>query len=369
MTQWKKLITKVTHRTEGKFDSLRKGLGERLGRDDGDGFQIMPYHGYGTRERLYLKGRVLEDEGISPAKADDSTLRNLVNTYKRFESDEIAGALVKWRFEGIEEQVVTDEEGFFEIWIEPGERLPADRIWHEVELELLSPLREGDPPVQATGHILVPPSNAQFGVISDMDDTVIYTDAANVLKMARNVFMGNARTRVPFEGVAAFYQALQAGVEQNTLNPIFYVSSSPWNLYDILADFLEIQEIPTGPLMLRDWGIKTDEMLPTKHGPHKINAIRQILQTYPDLPFLLIGDSGQEDPEIYHDIVQQYPNRILGVYIRNVTPKPKRAEAIFALANEVAKAGTPFILANHTQEAATHAAAQGWISAHALPLI
>lgn len=360
MSQWKKLVTEVTHRAEDKFDSLKKQLGTRLGRDDGDRLVIIPYRGYGTAQRLYLKGRVLEDEGISSPSAEDSTLRNLLNTYKRFESDEIAGALVMCRFQGVEQKVMSDEEGFFELCIQPIEPLPTDRLWHEVELELLSPMREGDPPVQATGYVLVPPPSAQFGVISDMDDTVVYTNASNLLEMGRIVFMGNARTRIPFEGVAAFYQALQAGTQG--FNPIFYVSSSPWNLYDLLAEFLQIQQIPSGPLMLRDWGISENEFLPTKHGPHKISAIRQILDTYPQLPFILIGDSGQEDPEIYHDIVQQYPNRILAVYIRNVTTKAKRADTILALASDVAKAGSSLILANDTLEAATHAAAQGWIS-------
>ncbi len=363
MSQWSKLIAEVANQVEEGWDALRREVGERLGRDDGDRFMVVPYRGYGTADRLYVKGRVLEDEGISLGSEEDSKIRNLINTYKRFESDEVPHAVVRWHFQGMEGQVVADNEGFFEISIEPTQPLPTGQLWHEIELELLFPQQTDYAPTLATGLVLVPPPSAQFGVISDMDDTVIESKVTSIIQMARLFLMGNAHTRTPFEGVPAFYQALQAGIETHSFNPIFYVSSSPWNLYDMLTEFLRLQKIPSGPLMLRDWGITKTELFPTKHGPHKINAIRQILDSYPHLPFILIGDSGQEDPEIYRDIVHHYPNRILAVYIRHVSSNPARAEAIAALASEMANAGSALILANHTREVAAHAKAQGWIAA------
>lgn len=363
MSQWSKLIAEMANQVEDGFDALRRNVGERLGRDEEDCFMIMPYRGYGRADRLYLKGRVLEDEGISLGTAEDSTFRNLINTYKRFESDEVPGAVVRWHFQSIEEEVIADEEGFFDAWVKPIHPLPTGQLWHDVELTLREPRQADSPPVQATGQVLVPPQSAQFGVISDMDDTVLESKATEMIEMARLLLTGNAHTRIAFEGVAAFYQALQAGKDMQRFNPIFYVSSSPWNLYDMLSEFLRLQKIPSGPLMLRDWGITKDELLPTKHGPHKINTIRQILDSYPHLPFILIGDSGQEDPEIYRDIVQRYPNRILAVYIRDVTNNPLRTHAITTIASEIANAGSSLILANHTHDMVAHAQAQGWIAA------
>lgn len=370
MARWKKVVTRVAHHAEGRFDQLKDRLSQRFGTSGEDApLCIVPYRGYGTADRLYLKGRVLEDEGIPPASEDDSAWRNLVNTYKRFESDEVPGARLKATFQDAEQVVVTDEEGFFDLWLRPTEPLPTDRLWHEIELELLSPQPEGHRTVQATGYVLVPPPSAQFGVISDVDDTVVKTDATNLLRMGRTVFLGNARTRLPFEGVAAFYSALQAGAQEVAFNPLFYVSSSPWNLYDLLTEFLEIQEIPLGPLMLRDWGISNEEVLPTKHGPHKIKSIRQILDTFTELPFILIGDSGQEDPEIYRDIVQKYPDRILAIYIRDVSGDPQRSEAILALAEEVLDSGSTLVLAANTLDAATHAVEQGWVAPESLEFV
>ena len=334
-----------------------------------DPIQIVAYRGYGTEQQCLLLGRVLKDRRIDAASASDSAWKNLVSTYRRLESDEIPGARMRVSFAGDEQDVVTDAEGYFRVWLHPRAQLPPQRHWHDAALELVAPSPPGADTVRATGHVLVPPASAVYGVISDLDDTVVQTNVTSLVRMARTVFFGNARTRLPFKGVAAFYRALRDGALGGAHNPIFYVSSSPWNLYDLLTEFLELQGIPAGPLLLRDWGISRRAGLPNAHGPHKLGAIRQILETFPRLPFLLIGDSGQEDPEIYRDITRAFRGRILAAYIRNVTPHPERSAAIRALAREVVEAGSSLILADDTLAAAAHAAEHGWIAAAALAAI
>jgi phosphatidate phosphatase APP1 len=360
LPSWKEALSHRLIEVEQHYDLLKYRLRERLG--GRDSLQILPYRGYGTQEVLYLKGRVLEDKGIKAASERDSLWDNLLNMYKRFNSKEIPYARVTAVFQDVEQRVIADEEGFFDVRIEPPESLPPDRSWHQVKLKLIEPQREGTGTVEAEGHVLVPPPSAGFGVISDVDDTVIYTNATHLFKMARTVFLGNARTRLPFKGAAAFYRALMHGGRGNALNPLFFISSSPWNIYDLLSDFFQLQDIPLGPLLLRDWGITEDEFLPTRHGSHKFKSIRRIMDLYSDLPFILVGDSGQEDPEIYHEVVTKYPGRILAIYIRNVGRGLDRAEEILALAEQVSKDGSTMLLAEHTSEFAQHAAAHGWLS-------
>jgi phosphatidate phosphatase APP1 len=368
MASWQKVIAHMVNRVEDHFDLLKYRFRERMG--GRDPIMILPYRGFGTQEKIFLRGRVLEDKSITPAEENDTIWENLVNMYRRFESDEIPFARVLARFQGLEQEVQADIEGFFDLWLEQREPLPADRLWYPVELELLAPLREGYPPVNAEGQVLIVPKDAEFGVISDIDDTVLHTDAANLLRMARNVFLGNARTRLPFKGVAAFYRALLKGRSGQEINPLFYVSSSPWNLYDLLSEFFQLQDIPLGPMLfLRDWGITEDEFLVFGHRDHKLKAIRRTIDLLPDLPFILIGDSGQEDPEIYAEAVSLYPDRILAIYIRNVSHDLKRPEAIRELAKKVVEAGSVLILADDTIPMAEHAASQGWISPAALPEI
>jgi phosphatidate phosphatase APP1 len=327
---------------------------------------VVPYRGYGNERMIFQRGRVLEDKQVGLSRVADSMWRNLHNAWKRFESDEIPGARVRASINGAMSEMITDAEGYFEFALQPESPLSAEKLWHEVKIELLEPRYVNREPIQ-TGHVMIPPRHARFGVISDMDDTVLQTDATNLLRMFKNIALGNARTRLPFKGVSAFYQALH---EDNGVptNPLFYVSSSPWNLYDLLMEFFSLHNIPVGPLVLRDWGASR-KTLPYKHRNHKIEAIRHIMDTVHTLPFLLIGDSGQQDPEIYHEILSLYPKRILAIYIRNVSRDLKRPAVIHDLAKKVIDAGSTLILTDDTLAAAKHAIEQGWISRDRFPEI
>jgi phosphatidate phosphatase APP1 len=140
-------------------------------------------------------------------------------------------------------------------------------------------------------------------------------------------------------------------------------------LYDVITDFLDLQTIPAGPVLLRDWDFRRGAHAAHGHQTHKISHITRIFETYPSLPFILIGDSTQEDPEIYHRLVATYPSRVLAVYIRNVQAQPERSTAIRKLADEILAAHSTLILADDTLSAAKHAAEKGWIAHEALPAI
>jgi phosphatidate phosphatase APP1 len=281
----------------------------------------------------------------------------------RFESNEVPRARVRASFGSLRAETVADEEGFFEVRLEPSEPLTGPTRWHPVELELLHPRSPDGARVRSTGQVLVP-TGADFGVISDIDDTVVRSSATNVLKMAWIVLLNNAHTRLPFEGVDAFYEALRRGVEGRAHNPIFYVSSSPWNIYDVLEDFLDVHGVPEGPLFLKDWSLS----VLGKHRTHKLGIIRTLLSTYPDLPFVLIGDSGEEDPEIYLQATREHPGRITAIYIRDVTSGERDAE-LRALAKEALSLGTEMVSVEDTAAAAEHAASIGLIAPDAVPKI
>ncbi len=364
--------------------SLRRKI-SRLGRELGEKTQaarrvlrindphhVVPYRGYGNAHTVLVQGRALEDEGIVSPTGADPAWRNLLSSLKRVETDPLPGARVRVSIGGTQREILADEEGFITEWMDLADPLPSDVGWHPATLELLSPLRDPAQPVATTAQILVPPASATFGVISDIDDTVLQSNVANLVQAARNIAFGNARTRLPFPGVAAFYRALHHGPQgegASAANPIFYVSSSPWNLYDVIADFLDLQAIPAGPVLLRDWDLRPGAHASKGHHTHKLSHITRIFAIYPSLPFILIGDSTQEDPEIYHQVVAAHPSRVLAVYIRNVHAQPERSAAIRGLAEEILAAHSTLILADHTLGCAKHAAEKGWISPDALPAI
>jgi phosphatidate phosphatase APP1 len=360
------LVSRLAHTLGKNLRGAKRSFDRRIGKTEHP--QIMPYRGFGNATRALVMGRALRDPGLTEAAVTDSWARNLVNSYKRIETDELAGARIRATLGAISEELVTDNEGFFRATL-PLSTPPAPDAghWHEVRLELIDPIVEGGQPA-ANAQTLIPPVDAEFGIISDLDDTVIQTGATNVLRMVRATLLGNARTRIPFAGVAAFYAALQRGGTGTGFNPVFYVSSSPWNLYDVLEQFLALQNIPSGPTLLRDWGMSLDR-IPFGHAEHKISSIRTILDMYPGMRFILIGDSGQEDPEIYREVVREYPGRVLCAYIRDVTPRGPRAAALPSVVKEVEAAGSNMIVAADTIVVARHAAGAGWIAADALEKI
>lgn len=354
---------------------MQKWLADVLGdavryvRSGGDPYEIVAYRGYANDGRALVHGRVLESPNVGPAAEEDSLWRNLVNTLKRVESDPVAGARVLVAAGGTGREIVADEEGFFREWIDLPP-MPASEVpWREVEVRLIAPLRPSQPEVRATALLRVPEKSATFGVISDLDDTVIQSRITNFLQAVRTVMLGNSRTRLPFPGVAALYEALQRGGDGKRHNPIFYVSSSPWNIYDVIADFMEVQLIPLGPILLRDWDIELAALSSSRLRTHKEPLIREILDMYPSLPFVLIGDNSQKDPEIYRSILDQYPGRILAIYIRNVENHPERSASLKALAEEVLAAGSTLVLADDSYAAAVHAADHGWIERASLPSV
>jgi phosphatidate phosphatase APP1 len=330
--------------------------------------EIDAYRGYGNARRILVQGRVMKSQNIAKSADTDGTIRNLLNTYKRVRAHPIPGARIEASVGDTRHEIVADNEGFFRAWVDLATPMPTTEPWAKAALRLVAPLEDAKP-VTATAKIRVATADSTYGVISDLDDTVIQSRVSNFLLAVRTIMLGNARTRLPFPGVTALYQALERGGDGKRRNPIYYVSSSPWNIHDLIAEFLELQGIPDGPICLRDWDVNVDALTSSRLKAHKEPLIREILETNPSLPFILIGDTSQKDPEIYRAIVQAFPGRILAVYIRNVDPNPERSAAVQALADEVLKDGSTLVLADDSAAAAKHAIEQGWITADSLPSI
>ena len=336
-------------------------------------FRIIYYRGFGGPAAVWLKGRVLRQRDLSTPSDRDTFWQNLLATYQRFESDEVPGVTVRVEAFGQSHTTTTDNEGYFELTINPPDDLPPGRAWFPVRYSLdgiTQPDSPGVPanqPVVKDGYLMFSPPYSQFGVISDIDDTVLVTDATNLLQTARLTFLGNAYTRLPFAGIAAFYRALQSGPVTTLFNPIYFVSSSPWNLYDLLVDFFRIQGIPKGPILLRK--LSLSQLLSSEgHHTHKLAMIRKILDVNPQLPFVLIGDSGQQDPEIYAQVVRENPGRIRAVYIRDVS-KDQRDESVRELIHSTEAYDVPMLLVADTVAAAEHAATIGLIDPDTIPEI
>jgi phosphatidate phosphatase APP1 len=337
-----------------------------LGRTPGDGrYAIVLYRTFGAEGRVHVRGRVVKDDALAPASRDHSRWQNFVAMARRIESDPLAYAAVRLSIGSTSVDVTADDDGFFNAGVIIANPERFDDEWIVTRAELPDSAARGQA-VSAIGRALVPVRRPEMLIVSDVDDTVLQSNATNLLEAFRTMLLENARTRLPFPGVAAFYRALRRGPGGSATNPIFYVSSSPWNLYDVITEFLDAQGIPAGPVMLRDVDLGLDVLASRHHHVHKREVVRRVLETYPGIPAILVGDSGQQDPEIYRDVVREFQGRIKAVYIRNVTNDAERAGAIRRLADEVLAAGSSLVLADDTMAAARHAAEHGWIAEDAL---
>lgn len=323
--------------------------------------KIFPYYGFGNDTYVFLKGRVMENEKVKEKSEGGSNWEHLKDTYKRYESDEIPNIKIKGSFAGQELETKTDSEGYFEFEFRFDSPIDYEREGKNVMLELLETKTENDK-TTAAGYIFVPEKNSEFGIISDIDDTVLVSKVTHFLPKLKLMLLKDASERSPFPGIAAFLRALNKGYDNKGINPLFFVSGSEWNLFDLLVNFFKYHDIPRGPLLLKDKGVGADSgEFETGESNYKQKKIRHILNTYPELKFICIGDSGQKDPEIYKKVQEEFPGRILGVYIRDVSPD-KRDKEVHEIAEQVKAKGAEMELVEDTLSAAQHALKMKWIN-------
>ena len=296
---------------------LRKRRRQRRGYKSEEEIVVQLYRGYRSTEKLYVEGRVLEDEGIEVSE-DDRLWRNMVNAIRRFESDEVAGARVRVTYLGQSYELVADPEGYIKLYEEVTVQ-PTDEPWEGIEATLLELPFGNHSEEPFAGEVADLSQEATYAVVTDIDDTLLKTHITSLFKLKAlyHTVVDNSYTRMAFPGAPELYQQLYngPGPEQEN-NPVFYLSRSPWNLYDMLEHFLDIKGFPKGPIFLRDVGLPYKNT-PSEYG-HKEGTLLRLIRDFPTLKFICIGDSGEKDADIYSAVAAKHPDRIAAVIIRNV---------------------------------------------------
>jgi phosphatidate phosphatase APP1 len=261
---------------------------------------------------------------------------------------EVPRARVRVEVGGRSELVTADREGYVDVVVDDVP-LPAGR--HRVTLTPVEPAGE---PAHATVH--VPDAAADLTVVRDIDDTIIDSGIAHgLLATVSTALLRDPSTRVPLEGAPELYRALAAGAG-GVERPFVYLSTSPWNLAAFLQRFLEQNRFPVGPLLLTDWGPGSGGLLRASTKQHKLTALRQLAQVLPQLRFVLVGDSGQEDAGIYAAFALEHPGRVAAVYIRRAgRVDPVREQRLEQAAAALAPTGVPLVVAADSAAMLRHA--------------
>lgn len=337
-----------------QFAEIRRGIKRRLGILAP--LRIVFYGGYGGPTDAVVRGRVLEEKQRRAPAATDRAIDNFRRAFFLIESDEVPGVELEVRAGQATARVTTDEDGYFFTRLDFPRAV--DPGWLRVELEMVRSPYPVDEPPSIDGQLLIPTPTARFAVISDIDDTILRTHVTNRAKMVYLTLLWNAVTRRSFDGTTELYQGLLGGGHDA---PFFYVSQSMWNIFPLLEHFIDHQKLPRGPILLRRVGLLA------RRSPeaHKAATIRELLATYPELPFILIGDSGQRDLEFYLAAARANPGRVSTILIRNVSSS-KRIQTLREIAQREAPPGCTIMIFDHTQQAIELCQQQGLWSAPTL---
>jgi phosphatidate phosphatase APP1 len=187
---------------------------------------------------------------------------------------------------------------------------PLSPGWHTINF---TATRSGA--TEEAGLLVVDPA-AKIGVISDIDDTAIITAVPQIAVAVWNTFIQRTTNRLPVAGMPAFFKAITTEYPNA---PVVYLSNGAWNSARNIGRFLKRFGFPRGPLFLTDFG-PTDTGFFRSGKLHKRTQIRWLMKTFPEIGWILIGDDGQSDGEIYTEAAHEYPERVAAIGIRALTP-------------------------------------------------
>jgi phosphatidate phosphatase APP1 len=318
---------------------------------------IKVYNGYGNAEKIIVLGQVLRLSPMPRKTYRKNWLVNLFSVLRLFMVIPFSNAKISINCQGNIYKAEAEEDGFFRIEILTDEA--PNEGWQSV-LVKLEEKKYRLQNIQQYGEIYIPfPS--QYGFISDIDDTLLISHSVHLRRRLYELLTKNAHTRRVFEGVVNHYQLLAEGAQINgNTNPFFYVSGSEWNLYDFIVEFFRVNELPKGVFLLNHLK-RISEFLKSGQSElmTKYMRIVRVIEDFPHLLFVLLGDDSQKDPEIYLSIVKHFPKKIFAVYIRCLADSPSRKVEL--IMHEIEKTGVRCCYFKDSAEAVIHSKMIGLI--------
>lgn len=292
---------------EDRWNRAKAGLLTRRGW----GAQVVPYPGYGSATQARVLARLLLSKRPDATEPDE--VSELVRSrafsgrrgWRSFVSAPAANVPVSVTVGERTVHTRTDRSGLLDVTVTDHGMPPG---WQ--------PVRITAPGTQeAEAHVRIVADDVTFGIVSDIDDTVIRTMLPRPMIAAWNTFLVNEGGRTAVPGMATMYREL---LEEHPGAPIVYVSTGAWNVVPPLARFLRDKGFPAGPLLMTDWG-------PTNTGwfrsgrDHKRACLHRLARELPSIEWVLVGDDGQHDPAIYGEFAEQRPERVRAIAIRRLS--------------------------------------------------
>lgn len=289
----------ILHRAARIEDAFHRWR-ERRGRKRGLVTTIVPYAGYGTTQWARILCRVV----LARATGEATQRAEKVRGWRSFFSIPVENIDVTVSVGGVEHRVRPTRGGIVDVRLTT--RLELG--WREVTLGAADT-------ESVTAPVFVLDPHSGFGIISDIDDTIMVTALPRPFLAAWNTFVLDEHARTPVPGMAVLYERL---TRTQPTPPVIYLSTGAWNVAPTLTRFLGRNLYPAGPILLTDWGPTHDRWFRSGR-EHKRTSLARLSREFPDMKWLLIGDDGQHDEELYGEFAAAHPENVAGVAIRQLS--------------------------------------------------
>ncbi|MFN8125159.1 MAG: phosphatase domain-containing protein [Candidatus Nanopelagicales bacterium] len=316
------------------------------------GIRVVVHRGWAAQGVARIHGRVIESPRL-PEEGSRIPYWDVLNAnLRRHVSLAFPDVRVRAQLGEATGEGTTDRHGYVSVHLEVPDLTPG---WHEVRLTTLSD--DDGTEFSGTGRVLYPSPKAKFLVVSDLDDTVIRTGLDEGMVALRRTLFRDAHTRRAVPGMASLYRGLQRGVaSRRGVTPpepgFFYLSTGSWSFYEMLTQFLQLRGYPRGPLFLTDWG-PSDRYIHRSGEEHKRQTLVRLREAFPDTPMVLIGDSGQKDPDIYLWFAREHPGAVAQIVIMKASDaSAERTAELRDQAVGIRGEGIAFHVADDADEAA-----------------
>ncbi len=314
------------------------------------------YRGYANEQELIVMGHVFKPTTIEEYNFQKKNLKNATSVIKMFQIKTQANADVYLDHNNVKIHTKTLNDGYFKFCVPLDQNTTYGWIDYQVSITYNNESI-------TTRDSYIRPHKGNLGIISDIDDTFLVSHTLNPLKKLYVLLFKNINKRKIYEDVVTHYQALSNAGRENKeeFNAFFYVSSSEWNLYRFITKFTEIHKLPKAVLLLKDIKTSLTDFFLTGRGNHnhKFDKIKHILEFYPNLEYVLLGDDSQHDPYLYEAICKIFPVTVKAVYIRQTGTSKK--EKVISVLNNLETLNVSVCYFKNSSEAIAHSKEMGLI--------
>ncbi len=277
--------------------------------------KIIPFIGFGTRDSFKISGRVIVDRGdFISYSIKEFKGKKFIRNLRRLRSIKVPNAKLEINFGFRKENVKTDEYGYYKLKmvLGNGNKLPIGTNKYSVKI-----VEEGYSSEETFGDLIIIPENVDYGIICDIDDTILQSNVSRKIKLLLNTFMSNEQDMKPIPGMNILINNLHLGPNKTNQNPVLYLTASPFDLIDKINSFIRTNFFPAGPIIMKKLrGEDKDKLFDSYN--YKVKKLHEIFTKFPNMNFVLIGDNTEKDIEAFNLMDRYYNGRVKIILIMNV---------------------------------------------------